>query len=237
MWANVLAWMLFLLPPGKSIYSRLEVPQDAPRPCGDPYSLLCQAPQWSASRQAWTVAEDYRTGLERYRTIAEAVSDVVAADRWKSPRGRLSRLLVVAMFHESGFRRDVHEGIGPASRGDCRWRNGRRVPGSCKSHCLTQIQLGKGRSAEGWSGDDLVGTNPESTRRCLTVAARILDGAAMWCATRGPRPWQACVWYRYSGGNVPTTDHRVQARARTFNALAAAPELSDAVRAALDTEP
>ena len=57
MWKAILAALLFLQAPGKSIYSQVPVEgEDSPAPCTDTYSLLCSAPHWSEAHQAFTVA-------------------------------------------------------------------------------------------------------------------------------------------------------------------------------------
>jgi hypothetical protein len=89
--------------------------------------------------------------VAHYRQIA-ADAVAVAYDAETSPlfpgkdgRARTALLLLSVAFHESSFRRDVDLGIGPHARGD-----------SGQSWCLMQMQVGDGRTIEGWTGPDLV---------------------------------------------------------------------------------
>lgn len=251
MWETILAGMLFLMAPGKSVYSQVVVAPEAPRPCDDAYSLLCSPPHWSEAHGAFTVAESYEQGLARYATIARAAAEVVSDQRWSSPRGTLWKYLVTFIYAESGFRRDVHEGLGSAASGDCDWRTVKRgnnevrerIPGSCRSHCLAQIQLGPMHSrartrVEGYGPRDLVGTDLASTKRCLEVATRVIDGALFHCSRWARGPVAACVVNQYGGGLISMKDKRVRERIRWLNKLSGAPTvLSPAVRELLTLPP
>lgn len=240
----ILAAMLFLQPAGKSIYSQVVVSEDTPRPCDNDYHLLCRPPRYSEHHQGWVVAESYEQGLQRYADIARVADKVLARSRWTTPRPTLYRLLLAGVYHESGFRRDIHSGVGPAARGDCKWRKVKkgskevkeRIPGSCRSVCLIQRLLPRGqKTAEGWTRDDLMGTDDASTERCLTLGVRILDNGYAWCSRRGPRPLVACVFQQYAGGRLHMSDRRIQARVATYHKLLSAPtQLGQEVRATLD---
>lgn len=228
----ILAAMLFLMQPGKSIYSQVVVEESTPPPCTNPYHLLCLPPRWSAPHNGYIVAESWEQGLRRYGVIAEALRAEVYDKKRLSYRKDLWRYTLAMVFAESGFRKDVHEGVGSASRGDCSWRTGKngkreRVPGSCKSHCLAQIMLGpktcKAKTAEGYGPYDLVGTDLAATRRCLSVAVRIIDGALQWCSKLGPRPLSGCIVTRYAGGGIKMNDKRVIQRIRLMNRVWNAP--------------
>jgi hypothetical protein len=234
MWKAILAAMLFLQAPGRSIYSQVVVPENAPAPCADPYSLLCSPPRWSEDHAGFTVVESWGQGLNRYAVIAHAADIVVFHTKRSSPRDHLWRYLLAFAYHESGFRRDVHEGVGQAARGDCAWRTvevgGKkrrtRVPGSCKSHCLAQIMIGPVDSAakiNGYGPRELTGLDLDSTVRCLDVATTIIDRAYQFCAKRGPRPLSLCIVTHYAGGMIASNDKRVIARVKTMNKLLHAP--------------
>lgn len=238
MWRAILAAMLLLQPPGRSPYSVVLAEPDAPAPCAETFSPLCAPPRWSPAHGAHVLVETREQGLARYVMIARAAERVVASREVKlvAKPTDVARYLVAFAYHESGFRRDVHSGVGTAARGDCRWteRGGRweRVPGSCRSHCLAQIQLGVGRTKEGWTGEDLTGDSPEATERCLRVAARYI-GNAIWSCRNigGPVPsLEGCVVDRYAGGGLAPTDPRLRARLATLALLARAkPSLSPEV--------
>lgn len=176
--------------------------------------------------------ETYIEGLERYIVIAQAAYEVsrersqVTADnakycsdvanfntercvsarkvlRWKWAPDELMYLLTTVGFYESGFRRDVHQGFGDSSRGDCSWYFADGRPASptakgaqrvCKSNCLNQIRLEVSRGANGgsmvqsrtvsgYSAEEIVGTDLESTKRCFNESAAILSRSRGWCAS------------------------------------------------------
>ena len=250
MWKAILAAMLFLQTPGRSVYSQVVVPESAPAPCSDSYSLLCLPPRWSAAHQGYTVAETWQQGVQRYALIAKALEATVSKKR-EAPAAHLWRYVLAFAYHESGFRRDVHEGLGPASRGDCDWRTvelpggktkRERIPGSCRSHCLAQIMIGPVRSnaktSEGYHHSELVGTDFASTKRCLDVAVRVINSAYHFCAHHGERPMALCIVKHYAGGMIASNDARVLARIKTVNKLDHAPtKLEQRVREALNLDP
>ncbi|WP_245678473.1 hypothetical protein [Chondromyces crocatus] len=96
-------------------------------------------------------------GRARYEAIAEAAARVAYDPEldpvFRGPRGRATTmaLLLSIAKHESGFRRDVDLGKGPLSRG------------SGTDSCLLQIRVGKGKTAEGWTHEDLV----EDREKCF----------------------------------------------------------------------
>jgi hypothetical protein len=235
---TILAAMLFLQSPGQSIYSRTIADKDSGRPCDDD-SLLCEEPRWSGAHGAYTVAESYADGLRRYQDIADQLHAVVYDPRakWTTPKNRLWKEVITVAYHESGFRRDVHSGIGVAARGDCKWtgkgKERRRVPGSCKSHCLAQVMYYAGlRSVNGWKANELTGLDKESTRRCLYVAATYLDRANSFCKqNRIGR--EACVFSVYGGLGGRKLDKRIRARVNTYNRISAAPALDAETKEAL----
>jgi hypothetical protein len=106
------------------------------------------------------------------------------------------------VHNESGFRRDVHSGVGPNARGD----NGR-------SWCLGQLLLGNTRrSPNGYTGKELVGISPERTQRCIDAVIEHLVKAKARCGS-GTTP--ACVFSSYGGvsGDV-RRDGRITKRVR-----------------------
>lgn len=79
----------------------------------------------------------------RYESIAKDLTSVVfdpqEAPVYSGPKGRIQTVALmesIALF-ESGFRKDVDQGVGPKSRGD----HGRSV-------CLMQIQVGEGKTPD-----------------------------------------------------------------------------------------
>lgn len=235
----ILAAMLFLQAPGKSIYSQVVVEKDASPPCADKYSLLCTPPKFSGAHGGYTVAETYETGAQRYAVIAKQLEKVVNEPQWATPRDRLWKLVLVAIYHESGLRRDVHSGIGESARGDCDWTGPvgkrKRVPNSCRSYCLGQIMLVSRKTANGWAGDELVGLDKEATYRCLYMVTKYMDSSAQSCVKQGNDASVSCVMNMYGGGSLLRQDPRLVARYKTYNRLKAAPtKLTDDVQALVD---
>lgn len=196
---SLLAIMLQLAQPGQSIYSLTEVAQDAGPACSDRMSLLCTEPRYDAHHAAYVRPETWGEGLARYWTIAQAVEQIAKPDS-------LQAVILTAIYHESGFRRDVHSGIGGWSRGD-----------RGKSWCLGQIMLGESgtrRVTEGWTARELVGIDADSTNRCLTVVARY--AAASIAACQGMAADGACIFSFYAGGMRARTDKRIDERRKTL---------------------
>lgn len=196
---SILAIMLQLATPGQSIYSLTEVAQDAGPACADRMSLLCTAPKYNAHHSSWVRPETWGEGLARYWTIAKTLESVAQSDA-------LQAIVLTAIYHESGMRKDVMSGIGGWARGD-----------RGKSWCLGQILLGASgntKVTEGWAARELVGIDPESTRKCLTVTTRYASASLSAC--HGMAADGACVFSFYAGGNRARTDKRLVERARTL---------------------
>jgi len=192
----VLAVMMALQPPGQSVYSQVVVSgPGAPRGCDDPGSLLCAPPRWSPSRDAWTRPETVAEGWARYRIIARAVT--------RETRGEplLRRLVLTVTYHESGWRRDVHEGSNHLVRTALEDRG--------RSWCLGQHLLGT-RSRRGRS---LVGVSTMATQRCVAATASALRHAVDVCSARligGPTCWFSTY------GGVAHPGPRIRARVATL---------------------
>lgn len=247
-----LAALLFFQTPGQSPYSTIPIgscDEACQRePVCDEARLYCRPPHHAASRGGWVRYERFDEGVRRYAVIGEAIATVASASTWKSDarcerpssapaceersrqrpwtgtEAQLRGLLATVVAHESTMRRDVHEGV---TRGDCDYVTvaGRQVAvaGSCRSHCLGQVMIDPGkRTRRGYRADDLVGIDPEATRRCLETVTDRLSDAHRRCtegrAARGAmRP--ACVLGIY--GAVPgwPRDQRIAARAKTYHEL------------------
>ena len=244
--------LLSLQAPGRSPHAKIfleecdEACQQAPR-CDEPV-LWCHPPKWSRRHERFYRYETWSEGVARYNRIAELTVSVAAEatseGRWVGSEDALRRLMATVMGHESGLRRDVHEG---RTRGDCDYTTigGERtiIAGSCKSHCLGQVQvIGKDRTARGYTADDLVGLDEASTRRCLETVSDLLAGAHKACVAQrnghvGTYP--ACTMGIYGGVASWRSDPRIAKRAKTYHTLAVRSRnpkpLSAKVRAALTT--
>lgn len=209
--ATILATMLALQPAGRSFYSVVEVAEDEERACLDE-SPLCAPSRWHRLRRAWVRYETEGEGILRYETIARALGLIAAevddgvegAPSWPKGRGdELLRYLLTVAHHESGFRRDVHEGATLGDQG--------------KSWCLIQRNLGvSGRAltSRGWRARELVGLDLEATYRCLVTGADVLGYARQVCQGRA-----YCIFAVY-GGVRSAYDGRVFERVKTLKALA-----------------
>lgn len=151
-WEAILAALLFMQAPGKSIYSTVETTEGSafsvlaevngqkaykllaegekvPTQCQQRGNVACIKPRQRdvvfnlrKLRKEWQRTETYDEGVQRYAVIAHAIHEVMEEGEWKFPAGRLWRYLVSIAYHESGFRRDIHTGYGSWAIGDCKWR-------------------------------------------------------------------------------------------------------------------
>ena len=209
----ILAAMLWLQPPGASAYSKQVADKDDPAPCENRYDPLCKPPRWSPYHKAYVIVEQWLTGLRRYHLIAKIVAEQTEG------RPKLRKMVVTSLYHESGFREDVHSGKGPMSRGGCKTdKKGRTIPGTCKWHCLGQLN---GRQYR-----DLVGVSKEDTTRCIAKSVELTVRAAKVCGGMHP----ACVFKIYTGA-TKRSHPGVKARVGTYYRLnGKVPPLTDRVR-------
>ena len=231
LWQLILAAMLQLQAPGKSIYSVVPAAHDAPAPCDHPH-LRCRKPWWDKAHKSHVTVETWRQGLDRYVTISRALERVVRSKSRKSiPRHLLIDYVLTISCHESGFRRDVHSGVGSAARGDCKWRKGPkgeaiRIPGSCRSVSLVQrLYPNPKHRVNGWGPEELVGLDQASTERALVTAARAVDRFYHWCYRYGPeRAVARCVFGMYGGLGAASSDSRINDRVKTYWRLRNSPK-------------
>jgi len=152
---------------------------------------------------------------------AKAPEECVAAWRerpWQGNTEQLIGYLLAVSFNESGFRRDVHAGIGKMSRGDP------DKHGKGQSWGLGQRKLGAsglGQTQRGWAATQLVGLDEESTRRALVTITDGISRGRNACRSRlissatGP----TCVFGVYGGIWAPTGDKRIILRVKTLNRI------------------
>lgn len=212
--------MLTLGRPGQSPYSVVREPA-----CGaDPATREPGCPSeavWSGAHGGWVRRENADEAKERWRGIAEVIAREVErattgdAPIWPGDPSGLARALVTVSFHESGFRRDVHEGVGPLAVGDCIRVAGRKI---CRSFCLVQISTG-GPDLErfGHKGRELVGLDDAATSRCIATGIRVLAQVR-----GGGARWFRETIARYGGGSPRARDTGwVAERVATFDRLGA----------------
>lgn len=217
----ILAILIVIAPPGRSPYSVVVAQQADPPPCAEASSPLCRRPWWSDAHGSYVRVETAAEGLERYWTIARAI-DAAAIEFAADVSGRtaLARRLITVAWHESGLRRDVHEGIGAHAIGD-----------EGRSYCLGQIMYGENSPV----GRQLCGTDYDATLRCLRAVAFRLERARLNC---GARVSDACIIQGYGAVRRPT-DRRVLRRLATLNRVRElwGTRLDEATRGALGLGP
>jgi hypothetical protein len=245
---TLLAMMLTVAPPGQSAHSVIVEPS-----CGaDPSKPACDlspAPRWSPFYKAFVRRETREEALQRYIVIARAIEKVAVAmttpvkladgaegpPLWPWATKELAQSLVTIANHESGFRRDVHSGVGPAALGDCTYWDihGRRVSlerartmklvvrSSCQSVCLMQLNTGGlERSAFGFMGKEMVGIDEAATERCFAAGARALVAAQGRCAPSRTTDWFARSVTSYgTGGRCEADAEWVASRVGTFDRI------------------
>ena len=114
----------------------------------------------------------------RYKALATALAEVVLDPEERSlypgPDGRrhTAALMLSLAYHESGYRRDIDLGIGKKER-----------PGR-QYWCVMQIGV-DGKTAEGWTGPDLVADR----HRCFRAALHKLQQTRGSCRAQGPDAW------------------------------------------------
>lgn len=145
----------------------------------------------------------------RYERIAEGFLDVALDEHAPhlvgGEQGRLQTAMLMAgvALYESGFRRDVHLGIGKLGRGD----HGR-------SWCLMQINLGKGKVPTqdpligSWFGTDLVGL--DNTSKCARTGLHLMMRSMQACRAL---PWQDRL-SAYTSGTCHENERKGIARLR-----------------------
>jgi len=116
--------------------------------------------------------ETKEEALIRYGEIADALIattyDPETKPLFSGPLGRARTisLMLGVMFWETGFRRDVDLGLGKHARGD-----------QGRSWCLMQINIGSGKTALGYTGEDLV----RNRQACLQEGLRGIRGSFSSC--------------------------------------------------------
>jgi len=107
--------------------------------------------------------EDPYDALERYDSIAEAIAKATDDGPYLfagfHARQNTALILAVISYHESGgWQESVHVG---KARGD-----------AGASWCLTQRNIGQGKTPEGWTGRQLVTDDHKCFRSALNLAAK-----------------------------------------------------------------
>ena len=223
------------------------------------YLVIAQAIAETAEDMSWRKGtnDTCKAVCDPTRALrSEECLDCVSAHPWIGTERELATALVVVMNEESGFRQDVHSGIGATARGDCSWRDktshkpagafapgAEPISGTCKSVCLAQINLGRPDGTKfGYSADDLVGTGLESTKRCASASVRILSSSRFKCSGPGSNfrgDWAQGMFSAYGTGYTCEAEAKwlVKRTAEFHSLLKKQPGLSDEVKVKLGLLP
>lgn len=222
--ASILAAMLALQSPGQSPHSLTVVPKGSPKPCPHKFSPLCRAPWYSPHWKAWVRVETADEARKRWAMVSGVIFEVT------EKRPELAPYVIATMSHESHGRADVHAGIGPAARGDCKMKKGadgkaRCIPGSARAGCLMQVlrrnPTRRGKrivylTKRGYTWSSLMGLDRASTRRCIETGTDALAHHYGRCGGAERVPDARCVMGSYFGSRRPTKSKKAAARAFTY---------------------
>lgn len=140
-------------------------------------------------------------GRVRYRKIARAIAKVALDPKekpiFKGPnaRAKTAAFLLVVSHHESHWRKHVDLGIG---------RRGRYW-------CMMQIAVDKGKTPEGWTGKDLIG----SREKCFRRGLHIMQMARRVCARKKAQDPFA-FFNLYASGHCDRGRKEVAIRVKTY---------------------
>ena len=220
---------------GNSAYSLEPVPAcgldpakascDVQPVCATLDSWKCAAPRWSASRNAWVVAETQTAAYRRYQGIAASIArvsflharckdarGVVHEDCQPSgwPEGPESLALAIATtaVNESALREDIQFGYPPMGRGPdheaCLMQAmpaqisqfASWIPKAEKDAYARMNNVQKHEQEEAWVAQ-MLGDTPDALDKCLDVGARMLARARGAC-----RGGLYGMWSMYGTGNT-----------------------------------
>jgi hypothetical protein len=124
--------------------------------------------------------ETKEEGLVRYASIAKDLAEIVydpneqSAFKGQYGRAKTAALMLGIAYHESGgFRKDVDFQFGKHAFGD----KGRSV-------CLMQINVGDGKTPEGWTKSDL-----KDRKKCFRTALHKIHDSFKRCSHFAPEFW------------------------------------------------
>lgn len=236
---TVLAIMLALGPsPGRSLYSQVEVDdgnaplvalrdytidgasfmafdhwdddEQLPSQCSQPKNVACRRPRYDKELRRWERPETFHEGLERYWTIAQAISK-------HAPTDAVAEFLIVITRHESGWRRDVHAG-----ENHLPFRKSTKHEDAGMSWSLGQVMVGKRPTIKipwrGWEDVpivNLVGVDEAATNRCLDMVEDRVTSIVKHCGRRGQAVTASCVFVGYAGTSISAEHRLIRARRAT----------------------
>ncbi len=141
---------------------------------------------------------------DRYASIAQDLITVVYDPNQKvvfsgaKGRGMTAQLVLAIAAHESGFSKDV-------DKGPCYREGGHK--GRCdggKAHCMLQIHLGPdGKTAEGWTGDELFADRT----KCFRAGMTAMRNSIRMCSKVHPKNQK--LWLMaYAGGGCDISNEK-----------------------------
>lgn len=143
---------------------------------------------------------------ERLEMISKDIIEIVFDDNerplFDGPQGRLKSAVYVATWssHESGgFRKGVDVGL---SRGD---------KGS--SWCMMQLHIGKGKTAEGWTGEDLV----NDRKKCIRAGYHLMRQSMGQCRKMNERNAMAAYASGRCNVGITISQKRYDHMMRVYN--------------------
>ena len=225
---TVLALMLMLGTPGKTLYSSVDVEEDArpvvlkggvyveledgeelPYACKQRGNVACRKPRFHKPRNAWVRTETHDEGMKRWWMIARAIAKHTHGDTDAAMR------LVVTSRHESGWWRDVHAGYNHRP-----YVKKTKFEDSGLSWGLFQLLSSRNPKTK-ISGTelvnlDIVGVTDDNTGKATKVAAWHFSTIVKRCKKRGAGA--TCWWLSYGGVTNPK-DKRIRARVSSWMKL------------------
>jgi hypothetical protein len=218
------------------------------------YATIAEAVHLTAEKLSWRGINKKCKDLCTNAPFSDDCKSCQKHRPWAYAPKELEQAILTVFLHESGFRQDVHAGEAPLGRGDCKWmdiktkkrtspfaKNGTPIPGTCRSVCMGQINLGPDQKF-GFYADDLVGTDLQHTMNCAEVTGRLLAQARNRCNGAEVGDIAMAMFSAYGTGgrcNSGGLGSKVPAkwaldRAKTYRRLKSAPtELSEKAKKAL----
>jgi len=175
----VLSLALSTFAPGSKVHSLERLPQCGTSEasptcplepvCEEP-TILCAAPRWEKSLNAWVRVESREAGARRLEVVAQALADAAQHQgaAWQTGPQDLARAMLAAGGWSTGLREDIQVG---------------RTRGPAGEVCLMDLQIPTLRSLVPWDLSQLpseelaqkvVGLEYPELRRCFDAGALLL---------------------------------------------------------------
>ena len=153
-------------------------------------------------------SNDVETPIEKKARLEQVSKDIIdvvfdEGERplFEGPSGRLKSAVYVATWasHESGgFRKGVDDGHNRGDRGS--------------SWCLLQLHIGKGKTAEGWSGKDLI----DDRKKCIRAGYHLMRQSMGQCKHMNERSAMAAYASGRCTAGITISQKRYDHMVRVF---------------------